>query len=51
MKHIPVHRAVIHQQVTAHFGYFDKWFDEAAFGNTNLKREPRTSPIAAGTAA
>lgn len=25
--------------MTAHFGYFDKWFGEAAFGNINLKRE------------
>ena len=31
---IPVYRAVIHQRVTARFGYFD----EVAFGNTNLKR-------------
>lgn len=36
---IDFYRAVIHQQVTARFGYFDEWFDEAAFGNTNLKRE------------
>ena len=36
---IPIYRAVIHQQVTARFGYFDEQFDEVAFGNINLKRE------------
>jgi cell division transport system ATP-binding protein len=25
--------------VAARFGYFDEWFDEAAFSNTNLKRD------------
>jgi len=25
--------------VAARFGYFDEWFDEVAFSNTNLKRE------------
>ena len=35
---LPVYRN-IHQQGIAPFGYFDAQFDEAAFGNTNLKRE------------
>lgn len=26
--------------MAAHLGYFDARFDEAAFGNTNLKRDP-----------
>ena len=35
----PIDRGAIHQQAAACFGYFDEWFDEAAFGNTNLKRD------------
>ena len=32
--------------MAARFGYFDEWFDEAVFSNTNLKRElPFTSPL------
>ena len=27
--------------MAARFGYFDEWFDEVAFSNTNLKRERR----------
>ncbi len=34
----PIDRGAIHQQAAACFGYFDEWFDEAAFGSTNLKR-------------
>ncbi|MDE6840624.1 MAG: hypothetical protein K2P49_07230 [Oscillospiraceae bacterium] len=30
---------MLKRQATARFGYFDEWFDETAFGNTNLKRE------------
>ena len=30
---------MIHQQGIARFGYFDARFDEAAFRNTNLKRD------------
>jgi hypothetical protein len=36
---IPIYRTVIHQQGIARFGYFDARFDEAAFRNTNLKRD------------
>ena len=34
-----IYRTVIHQQGIARFGYFDARFDEAAFRNTNLKRD------------
>ena len=27
----------------AHFGYFDARFDEAVFGNTNLKRDAQVN--------
>lgn len=36
MLQISVYRAVIHQRVTARFGYFDEQLDEMAFGSTGL---------------